>query len=247
MKLNHLLIFMIALAIIFSGCDRRANPTGRTRPTASFGVDLTIIKDYSTRINQADIIFKRENVLFSDAIIKVAEITIPAVDSGHYFLQGLILPRSATTVSFSSADDNYFKSISITLPDSFGIVGVNPPTSYGSNFVDVEWSEPSNGANHYIMSVVAEHYPDNGSVPYSALLGNVTTDTIPPEVFENPNSFNTIPDKYFIYVVAYNQGFGDFQGRQFPLPAGVTGQTNSEPAGILKYGTIAPVDSVRIF
>ena len=113
--------------------------------------------------------------------------------------------------------------------------------------MQLQWSAATR-ATQYIIAVVAKHYPANNSVPLSVLLGSENTlYTIPYTTFEDPNSLNTIYDTYYVYVVAFNQGFGAYSGMPlFPLPPGVPQRTVSDPSGQLKYGTLAPLDSVIV-
>lgn len=249
-KLTHYLIFLMLIVFAFSRCDNRASPTGLTRPAPAFSVDLNVVKDLSQGKNIADITFNRNGVPFTNAIIKINDIVIPSTGNGHYFTDspGFNLPTGTVTISFSSVGDSYLKSLTINIPDTFRITNVSPPAlNNGLSDVLLQWSAATR-ATQYIIAVVARNYPTNNSVPPSVLLGaENTVYTIPYTTFEDPNSLNAIDDTYYIYVVAFNQGFGAYSGMPlFLLPPGVPQRTISNPSGKLKYGTLAPLDSVIV-
>lgn len=249
-KLWHYLIFLMLIVLAFSRCDNRASPTGPTRPAPAFSVDLNVIKDRSQGKDIADITFNRNGVPFTNAVIKINNIVIPSTGNGHYFTDspGFNLPVGTLTVSFSSVADSYLKNVTINIPDTFRITTVDPRALInGLSDVRLQWSGASR-ATQYIVAVVARNYPANNSVPLSVLLGaENTVYTIPYTTFQDPNSLNTIDDTYYIYVVAFNQGFGAYSGMPlFLLPPGVPQRTISDPSGKLKYGTLAPLDSIIV-
>jgi hypothetical protein len=248
--LLHYFVFLMLIIYVFPGCDNRASPTGRTRPAPVFSVDLNVVKDLSQGKNIADITFGRNGVPFNNAIIKINDIVIPSTGNGHYFTDspGFNLPTGTLTVSFASNDDSYLKSLTINIPDTIRITTLDPPVlNNGLSDVRLQWSAAAR-ATQYILAVVARNYPANNSVPLSVLLGSENTIyTIPYTTFEDPNSLNTIDDTYYVYVVAFNLGFGAYAGMPFfPMPAGVPLRTISDPSGQLKYGTVAPLDSIIV-
>jgi hypothetical protein len=227
------------------GCDRRSSPN-RSRNEISFSTELSLIKDYSTGRNRADIQFFREGVAFSEAVIKVNDNTIPNVGGSIYF-DTLFAPLNTglTTITFESDVDNYLDSLILDLPDSFGVTNVFPSEMAISSDVYVEWSA-ADGATAYILAVSTLYSPDDGSIPFRILLGGIARSyTVPAETFEDAIG-EEIFGTYYIYLIAFNHGFLPYVGLKFPLPEGVPVRSLAEPSGTAGYGTIAPIDSIRV-
>ncbi len=205
-----------------------------------------MIKDYSSRINRADIEFFREGVPFSEAVIKVDDIVIPNVGGGIYF-DTLFGPLNTGIVyiTFESDEDFYSDTLILNLPDSFRVLNVIPPEMSISQDVFIDWSG-SDGATGYILGVTTLESPEDGTVPFSVLLdGDVRFYTIPAETFEDEIG-DEILGTYYIYLIAYNRGFLPYVGLKFPLPEGVPVRPLAQPSGTAGYGTIAPRATVRV-
>ena len=246
----HFILYYLMIAFAFVSCDHRTTPIERIRPAPQFTVDLNVVKDLSQGKNIADITFGRNGVPFADAVIKINDLVIPSTGNGHYLTDtpGFILPAGPVNVSFSSVDDSYLKTFSMVIPDTFRIKSVNPRLlDNGLVNVQLQWSSAP-GATHYIVSVVGKNYTIDNSVPDSVLLGpQDTLYTIPYTTFQDPHSFFKIPDTYYIYVIAFNEGFGAYA--EMPIivfPSVIPQRTVSDPAGHFKYGTVAPIDSIIV-
>jgi hypothetical protein len=240
-----IIIVSAAIAIGFA-CDNR-NSVNHSQTQASFTVDMTVIRDYSMRRNQAQISLKRNNVAYDDADIKIGSTMIPSVGSGQYHEESplLNLVSGGNQITFTSTNDSYNKIISFDLPDSFGITTVVPRVNQGGVDVQVGWSASAH-ATKYILVVVGKSWPATNTEPLKLLLASGGNSYVVPDTtFENPAGFS-IPDVYYVYLVAYNQGFGEYDGLRFPLPQGLADRRLTDPAGYIRYGTIAPVDSIII-
>jgi hypothetical protein len=242
------LIIMIAISLGFAlACDRRSGTT-RVRNEISFSTDLSLIKDYSTGRNRADIQFFREGNAYSQAVITVNGIIIPNAGGSIYY-DTLFAPMNTGLVSvrFEVDGDDYLDSLVLNIPDSFGIEIVSPPEMDEARDVYIEWSA-SSGATAYILGISTEDAPFDGSTPFSKLLSGtarnytvLTTDS----VFVDGAGFEVF-GTYYIYLIAFNNGFKPYVGLQFPLPDDVPVRHLAEPSGTAGYGTIAPIDSVRV-
>jgi hypothetical protein len=72
-----------------------------------------------------------------------------------------------------------------------------------------------------------------------------TVQTVPYTAFLDQSGF-TVRDIYYVYLAAFNQGFGEYEGLEFPLPMNLPKRRIFNPAGLATYGTIAPVDSILV-
>jgi hypothetical protein len=248
MKIIILKIVVLALVAIavYSGCDRR-NQVTRIRQGATFSVEMIAVKDYSQRSDIAQLQFKRDGVTFDDAIIAIGADTLQSNGGGIYVAQSplLRLINQTNTVSFSVATDVYTSALTFDLPDSFGIISVNPLFNPDAGNVQVQWSRPGH-TYWFILSVIGRHSASNNSTPHSVLLSSsVNNYQIPYTAFQDPNGFK-VPDTYLIYITAFNQGFGSYPGMPFTIPTGLISRSVSDPVGHLRYGTVAPYDSVIV-
>jgi hypothetical protein len=227
------------------GCDRRSS-TSRTRNEASFSTSLSLVKDYSTGRNRADIEFFREGIPFSEAVIKVDGIIIENVGGSIYF-DTLFAPLSTglVNITFESDADLYADTLILDLPDSFGVNVVSPPQMDEATDAYIEWSG-ADGATAYILGVSTEDAPFDGSTPFSILLpGTARYYTVPDSTFLDGAGYEVF-GTYHIYLIAFNRGFSPYVGLRFPLPEGVPIRALAEPSGTAGYGTIAPIDSIRV-
>ena len=230
---------------LLTGCDRRSS-TSRSRNEVSFSTELSLIKDYSTGRNRADIEFFREGIPFSEAVIRVDGIVIQNAGGSIYF-DTLFAPLGTglVNVTFESETDLYTDTLILDLPDSFGVANVTPSEMAISSDVFVEWSV-ADGATAYILGVSTLDSPYDGSTPFSILLGGTARSyTVPAQTFED-NIGDEIFGTYYVYLIAYNRGFLPYVGLKFPLPDDVPVRPLAEPSGTAGYGTIAPIDSVRV-
>lgn len=246
--MNRKLILLLSLSMCLGmsgGCDRRSTAS-RPRSSVDFSTQLSLIKDYSTGRNRADIEFYREGVAFSEAVISINGITIPNVGGSVYFdtLFGP-LGTGIINVVFQSDADSYFDTLVVNLPDSFRVTNVIPPEMSISTNVFVDWTG-SDGATGYILGVSTLESPGDGTVPLSILLeGDARYYTIPHETFEDDFG-DEVLGTYYIYLIAYNRGFLPYVGLKFPLPENVPVRVLAEPSGTAGYGTIAPLATVRV-
>lgn len=246
-KTTTILMLMCALALI-GGCDRR-DSVSRSRTTPSFSVDLTIVRDLSTGFNSVDISFKREGEPFSDAIIRIGNDTIPNAGGEYYYINApqFNLPSGAREIFFESPDDNYLESVFINIPGDFEIEEVSPRYNNNATEVYIAWSQAS-GATNYLLVVATENYAFDGTSPYFAIISvQDRSKRVPETTFED--SIGSIVDAvYYIYVIAFNVGFGQFirEGRTIPMPDNLPERSISDPSGLLRYGTVAPIDSIIV-
>jgi hypothetical protein len=230
---------------VLTGCDRRGSAI-QPGTGADFSTVISLIKDYSSRINRADIEFFREGVPFSEAVIKVDGIIIPNVGGSIYF-DTLFGPLNTglVNITFESDADFYSDTLVLNLPDSFGVLNVIPSEMSISENVFIDWSG-ANAATGYILGVTTLESPDDGTVPFSVLLdGDVRFYTIPHETFEDDFG-DEVLGTYYIYLIAYNRGFLPYVGLKFPLPDDVPVRPLAEPAGTAGYGTIAPLATISV-
>jgi len=242
---SALIAFSVFCLGLMTGCDRRSS-TSRSRDELSFSTDLSLIKDYSTGRNRADIEFFREGVAFSEAAIKVDGIVIENVGGGIYF-DTLFAPMGTglVNITFESEADLYADTLILDLPDSFGIDIVSPPEMDEATDVYIEWSA-ADGATAYILGISTEEAPFDNSTPFSILLsGTARHYTVSDSVFLDGAGYEVF-GTYYIYLIAFNGGFSPYIGLKFPLPEGVPIRTLAEPSGTAGYGTIAPIDSIRV-
>ncbi|UCC80916.1 MAG: hypothetical protein JSW64_06040 [Candidatus Zixiibacteriota bacterium] len=246
MNWKSALVLCIAIWLGYiTGCDRRSS-TSRSRNEISFSTELSLIKDYSTGRNRADIQFFREGVAFSEALIKVDGIIIPNAGGSIYF-DTLFAPLNTGLVyiTFESEADLYADTLILDLPDSFGIDIVSPPRMDEARDVYIEWSA-AGGATAYILGVSTVDAPYDGSNPFSILLsGSARHYTVSDSVFLDGAGYEVF-GTYYIYLIAFNGGFMPYVGLRFPLPEDVPVRPLAGPSGTAGYGTIAPIDSVSV-
>lgn len=219
----------------------------RSRPEISFSVDMVVVKDLSQRRSVAEAEFRRNGSLFDDAVITVRGSALISEGSGSYFSQSpsLNLSTGVNQLAFISEDDSYHETVAVVLPDSFGTTNVFPRDNHDAQEVLVNWSH-SNGVARYLLVVVSRNYPADNTTPFMAVYGSTVNSAIVPDTtFEDSDGF-IVNGIYPIYIVAFNQGFGEYDGIPFPLPLGLPQQRISEPSGYLRYGTVAPLDSIIV-
>ena len=245
--MNVRIMLILCLSFLtgsLTGCDRRS--TTRSSTGTDFSTTLSLIKDYSTGRNRADIEFYREGAPFSDAVIKVDDNIIPNVGGSVYFdtLFGPLY-TGLVAVTFESDADSYIDTLILDVPDSFGVVNVNPSEMAISSDVYVEWSA-ANGATAYILGVSTRESPGDGSTPFSILLSGTTRNyTIPAQTFEDDFG-DEVFGTYYVYLIAFNRGFMPYVGLKFPLPDDVPVRPLASPSGTAGYGTIAPLATIRV-
>jgi hypothetical protein len=243
-KMKFILYLWAGMAII-AGCDRRSTTVNPGTDT-DFSAVISLVKDYSSRINRADIEFFREGVPFSEAVIKVDGIIIPNVGGSIYF-DTLFSPMHTglVNITFESPADFYSDTLILNLPDSFRVINVIPSEMSISSDVFVDWSG-ADGATAYILGVSTLESPEDGTIPFSILLdGDTRFYTIPAETFEDDIG-DEILGTYYVYLIAFNRGFLPYVGLKFPLPEGVPVRSLTEPSGTAGYGTIAPRTTIRV-
>jgi|WetSurMetagenome_2_1015567.scaffolds.fasta_scaffold66471_2 hypothetical protein len=238
-------IIIISLAALIS-CDNR-NSVSRSRVESTYSCDITAVKDYSQRKNIVNLRFWRDNTLFERALIAVNGGVLPSIGGGTYFGQTptILLVGGNNQISFADTEKTYNQSITFDLPDSFGVSYIQDRFPRDAVNNQVNWS-PSNRANYYILSVASRGYPADGTTAFTKIFdSSVNSFIIPDTVFENISGF-TVNGTYLIYMVAYKDGFGEYPGMQFYLPTGLPQRRVVEPAGYIRYGIVAPVDSIVV-
>ncbi len=238
---------VLALASIILSCDTRGSVDTRTRETASFSVDMTVVKDYSAGTNIVEINFYRDGVQFSDATITLDGRIIPSRGGGLYTIDSPVFQISSglNQVTFASPDDSYSKSITIEMPDSFAVTTVSPRYNVNADEVTVRWSG-SDGATGYVFAVATENHYADGTFPLKKILpASNTTFVVPDTTFED-FAGDPVYSVYYIYVIAFNEGFGPYTGIRFALPEGLPRRAIPDPSGFLQYGTTAPLDSIIV-
>jgi hypothetical protein len=241
----YVILVPAIFALWFSGCDTR--PSISPQAQHAFSGDINVVRDYSARRTIAQFSFYRDGDSLANAEVHLNDISLTENVGGIYYLEAPLTAvfDGLNTVEFVNLRDNYNSSIAIHMPDSFGVAVINPRHNSGVADVFVQWSQPEYAAT-VLLVVIARNYPSNGSIPYMALLeADVTNRTIPYTTFEDSIGF-AIRDIYYVYLAAFNQGFGEYDGIQFPLPENLPKRRISNPSGYATYGTIAPVDSIMV-
>ncbi len=244
--LTTVAVVALATVTLLSACDSR-NPINRSKPPVSFQMELTAVKDLSRSTDLVEIQFRRSNEPFSDGLIIINQDTIRSAGSGIYSGQSPLvnLFAGSNSVTFESPDDFYSQTIAIEVPDAFQITAVNPRYNQSATDVTLQWSHP-NRASGFILAVVSDDYPNDGTAPLAVLLAsNLTTYIISDTTFEDDTG-EVVSGRYRIYLVAYNGGFGPYPGIPFDLPPGIPTRTITEPSGHLRAGTVAPIDSIIV-
>jgi hypothetical protein len=234
------------MTLIAAGCDNRSS-FDPNKPQPSFSADISVVKEYLRRQSNAEITFLRDGDPMPDGVVRLNDLVIPQGNGGRYSLTGSLtnILRGNNTVTFINDDDNYTRTIAIDMPDSFVITEINPNPFSGGQDVAVQWIEPTN-ATKVLLVVKAQDYPDNGTIPFMTVLNaDETLFYVPDTTFMDSNYF-LVPDSYYIYLAAFNQGFGEYDGIPFPLPPGLPQRRILDPVGFARYGTIAPIDSVIV-
>lgn len=248
LKERSMILLLLCAFALMGSCDRR-NSVNRSRTTASFSVDLTIVRDLSTGFNSVDISFKREGEPFSDAIIRIGNDTIPNAGGEYYYINApqFNLPSGAREIFFESPDDNYSQSVFINIPGDFEIEEVSPRSNNNATEVYIAWSQAS-GATNYLLVVATENYAFDGTSPYFAIISAQNRSKRVPETTFEDDIGGIVNTVYYIYVIAFNEGFGRFnrEGRDIPMPDNLPERSISDPSGLLRYGTVAPIDSIIV-
>lgn len=235
-----------ATAILAAGCDdRSASPPSDTQP--SFSGDINIVRDFERREVIARFTFYRDGDTIPHGVVRLNDTSLTAQAGGVYALRAPLeaVFDGLNLIEFTSPRDNYDRTLSIRLPDSFAVANISPRDNRGVNDVTVEWSRPTE-ATKVILVVVARNYPQNGSLPYMAILDDeVTNHVVPYTIFEDEFG-SVIRDVYYVRLAAFNQGFGSYEDIEFPLPLGLPRQRLTNPSGFATYGTVAPADSILV-
>ncbi len=243
----RMILAVLALPFLALSCDTRSSVVTRSRETASFSVDMTVVKDYSTGTNIVKANLDRDGVPFSDATITLDGRIIPSRDGGLYTIDSPVFQISSGSnqVTFASSDDSYSKSITIEMPDSFAVTTVSPRYNSNADDVTVRWSG-SDGATGYVFAVATENHYADGTFPLRKILpASNTTFVVPDTTFED-FAGDPVYAVYYIYVIAFNEGFGPYTGIRFALPEGLPRRAIPDPSGFLQYGTTAPLDSIIV-
>ena len=238
---------VLALPFIVLSCDTRGSVDTRTRETASFSVDMTVVKDYSAGINIVDIYLYRDGVQFSDATITLDGRFIPSRGGGLYSIDSPVFPISSglNLVTFASPDDGYSKSVMFEMPDSFAVTTVSPRNNMNADDVTVRWSV-SGGATGYVLAVATANYYADGTIPLREILSAGNTVFVVADTTFEDAAGDPVYAVYYIYLIAFNEGFGPYDGIRFPLPEGLPQRAISDPSGFMQYGTTAPLDSIIV-
>lgn len=237
MGMKYISVILFAMVLVI-GCDNRTSTNNSSK--ASFRADVVAVKDSTGYGNVVDITFKREGVLFDNALIKVAGFAIPMIGNGRYRTAGISLRTGEFSATFSSTADNYGSTVYFEIPDTFLIQDITPSYNSGGNPVYVGWSQARAAeAVRYFISVVGKNYVDNETQPLSFNVGTFRYFTIPDTAFENSLGILE-PDTYYVYVGAYTRGFMSYDGIPCPIPANLPKRTLVNPAGYMGYGEIAP-------
>jgi len=242
-----MILAVLVLPLLILSCDTRGSVTTRSRATASFSVDMTVVKDYSAGTNIVEINFERNGIPFSDAIITLEGWAVPSMGGGYYFADSPIFPISSglNQVTFASPDDDYSKSITFEMPDSFAVTTVSPRYNSSADYVTVRWSG-SGGATGYILAVATENYYADGTIPLRRILSAGNTVFVVPDTTFEDFAGDLVYAVYYIYLIAFNEGFGPYSGIRFPVPEGLPRHAISDPFGFLQHGTAAPLDSIIV-
>lgn len=240
------IISILGALIALASCDSR-NSISRSRPESTYSCDITAVKDYSQHKSIVSLRFWRDNAAYEKALIKINNSILPSIGSGSYFGQmpTTALVSGSNQISFADTEKTYSQTITFDLPDSFGVTSVIPQFINDANDIQLNWSN-SNRAARYVLSVVSRGYPANGTTAFTQIFdSNINSFVIPDTVFENASGF-AVNDTYLIYLVAYKDGFGEYPGMQFILPNGLPQRRLTEPTGYIRYGIVAPVDSIVV-
>ncbi len=200
LKKIAIIIMLLYALLCLAGCDRRNAATGPVNDT-SFSTSLTMVRDLSTGYNLVDISFKRDNVPFSDAIIRVGNDTIPNAGGEYYYINSsqFNLSSGSNQIFFGSPEDNYSQSVYINIPGNFEIESVVPQINPAALDVTVTWSL-SNGATKYLLVVATENHGFDGTSPFFTQINSpVATHLVPESTFED--AIGDIVDAvYYVYV-----------------------------------------------
>jgi len=246
-RMNHRGLLAFVLLVLAFSCDRRGSLESRQREVPSFTVDMTLIKDLSTGKNQVDAYLERDGAAYSEAIITVGDVIVPVIGGGLYFVEsaGFPLPSGLNIIKFESPQDDYTASVSIQIPGNFGITNVSPSYNSNADNVFLEWSA-SSGASNYLLAVATLDYVNDGTTPLRTILFASTSQYVVPDTtFEN-FAGDPVPGVYYIYLIAYNEGFGPYSGIKFPVPEGLPEKLISDPVGTIRFGTVAALDSIIV-
>jgi hypothetical protein len=247
---NHTWYFLALAAgasvLVLAGCDRRGS-VNRFKPEPTFTTDITVVRDFVERVSRAEITFFRDGEPIENGAVRLNNMTLSDDGEGAYFITAVPqgIPGGANTITFESSDDEYTKTISLDMPDSFGVTTVNPRDNSGLVDVTVEWSRPGD-ASLVLLVVVAREYPFNGTSPFIVVQNaDANIAIVPDTTFEDSDGL-PVDDTYYIYLAAFNEGFGEYEGIPFPLPPGLPQRRILDPSGFARYGTVAPVDSIVV-
>lgn len=243
----RIISLVLALPFLVLSCDTRGSVDTQTRETASFSVDMTVVKDYSAGTNIVEIYFDRDGVQFSDATITLDGQFIPSIGGGLYFVDSPVFPISSglNLVTFASPDDGYSKSVMFEMPDSFAVTTVSPRYNTNADDVTVRWSV-SGGANGYVFAVATRDFYEDGTIPLRKILSAGTRVFVVPDTTFEDAYGDPVYAIYYIYLIAFNEGFGPYSGILFPLPEELPQRAITDPSGFMQYGTTAPLDSIIV-
>jgi len=247
MRMIRLLLLVFAISILGYSCDRRGSLDSRQRNIPSFTVEMTLIRDISRGRNMVDVYLERDGDAFSDAIITVGNTDVPAIGGGLYFIDsaGFPLPPGLNLIGFESAGDDYFASVSIEMPGDFGITNVFPRYNSNADNVSMEWTA-SGGASNYLLAVATLNYGADGTSPLRQILPADQSQFVIPDTTFEDFAGDPVAGVYYIYLIAFNEGFGPYDGIRFEVPEGLPQKSISDPAGVLRFGTVAALDSITV-
>jgi hypothetical protein len=216
------------------------------KPQPTFSADITVVKEFVLRESIVEITFSRDGAPVPRGVVQLNNMDVPGTGARYAINTTLDkIFRGQNTITFISPDDDYEETVAIGMPDSFGVRNINPRDNSGVVDVIIEWTRPD-FASLVLLIVVARDYPINNTNPYMVILNSdITVHTVPYTAFEASSGL-PVDDIYYVYLVAFNQGFGEYDGMQSPLPEGLPQRRLSNPAGFARYGVVAPYDSILV-
>lgn len=240
-------IFAFTVLLVINTCDNRSSVNPRIRELPSFTVEMTLIKNLATGANLVEAYLERDGYPFSDAVITVGDSVVPVQGGGLYYIESneFPLPTGTNIIKFDSSDDGYVKSVTIEMPDDFGITEVSPRYNPNADVVFVEWSA-SAGASNYILAVATLDHGTDGTQALRTVLPSTTTGYFIPDTTFEDYAGDPVPGTYYIYLISFNEGFGPYSGIRFSVPEGLPEKVIIDPVGVLRFGTVAALDSITV-
>ncbi len=245
-KMARSLTILIIPALILASCDTRGSVRPRVRELPSFTVEMTLVKNLDTGENLVEAIFERDGAAFSDGIITVGGVEVPPQGGGLYYeySASFPLPSGANLIGFVSPEDDYSKEVTIIMPGIFSVTQISPRHNPNADAVFVEWSASSD-AGSYILAV-STGSTDDGTIPLRKILTSTTINYWVPDTTFEDFFGDPVAGTYYVYLIAFNEGFGPYEGIEFQVPEGLPEKLIADPVGVLRFGTAAPIDSIVV-